>query len=71
MPNGRLEHYVLPSDGEPKAKDNSEAKATAKDKAKGKANKTGKRTGTANMTIQRRVDLVESNFNIERGMLQR
>ena len=60
--NGRLEYYVLPSDGGRKAKAKAEAKARAKAKAKGKAKKKRKQTGTENMTIQRYVDLVNSQF---------
>ena len=61
--NGRLEYYVLPSDGGPKAQAKAEAKAKAKAKAKGKAmKKRKKQTGTVNMTINRYVDLVDAQF---------
>ena len=61
--NGRLEYYVLPSDGGPKAEAKAKAKAEAKAKEKGKAmKKKKKKTGTVNMTINRYVDLVRSQF---------
>ena len=61
--NGRLEYYVLPTDGGPKAEAKAKAKAGAKAKAKGKAMKKKKRkTGTVNMTINRYVALIESQF---------
>jgi hypothetical protein len=61
--NGRLEYFVLPTDGGPKAEAKAEAKAKAKAKAKGKAMKRRRRkTGTVNMTINRYVDLVDAQF---------
>ena len=66
--NGRLEYYVLPSDGGHKPQVKAEAKAKAKAKAKGEVMKTMKKgkkkklTGTVNMTIDRYVDLVNSQF---------